>query len=632
MGFIMDGLDAEAYDRTYTDRQLVSRIVGYFRPHLPKMLFVAGTIVLNSGLDAALPVLISRGINNLTPAISGAGGGDPNEIWRRSITLLIAIMLAGALSWTFNFFRQTYTARTVGDVVLDLRKDAFDAVLARDMSFYDEFATGKIVSRVTSDTQDFSNVVTLTLNLISQILLVVIVVGVLFYINPRLALIEMAIAPIVVVVALLFRRIARHTTQQARRVLAQVNANVQESITGIAVAKTFRQEQTIYNEFSKVNAQSYALNLRQGYVFSAIFPILGTISGVGTALILYFGGRSVIGGAVSAGDWFLFMEAINFFVFPLTGIASFWSQFQLGLSASERVFALVDAEPRVHQYDNQPVTELAGRIEFKDVAFRYTEQEQVLQDFNLTIQAGETIALVGHTGAGKSSLGKLVARFYEFQGGQILIDGRDIRSLDLHSYRRKLGIVQQTPFLFSGTVRDNIRYGVEDASDVDVEAVASQVGGGDWLESLPNGLDTPVGEEGKGISMGQRQLVALARVLMQNPSIVILDEATASVDPLTEAQIQEGLDVVLQDRTAIVIAHRLSTIRAADRIIVLRKGEIIEEGDHNTLMAQGGHYAELYNTYFRHQSLEYLNAGPSIGISKALSDPALNVPGHVSPI
>ena len=199
MGFIMDGLDAEAYDRTYTDRQLVSRIGGYFRPHLPKMLFVAGTIVLNSGLDAALPVLISRGINNPTPAINGAAGGDPNEIWRRSITLLIAIMLAGALSWTFNFFRQTYTAHTVGDVVLDLRKDAFDAVLARDMSFYDEFATGKIVSRVTSDTQDFSNVVTLTLNLISQILLVVIVVGVLFYINPRLALIEMAIAPIVVV-------------------------------------------------------------------------------------------------------------------------------------------------------------------------------------------------------------------------------------------------------------------------------------------------------------------------------------------------------------------------------------------------------------------------------------------------
>jgi ATP-binding cassette subfamily B protein len=215
------------------------------------------------------------------------------------------------------------------------------------------------------------------------------------------------------------------------------------------------------------------------------------------------------------------------------------------------------------------------------------------------------VALVGHTGAGKSSLGKLVARFYEFQGGQLLIDGQDIRTFDLVSYRRQLGIVPQTPFLFSGTVAENIRYGKPDATDEEVIAVAQRVGGGDWLEALPQGLETPIGEEGRGISMGQRQLVALARVLLQDPAIVILDEATASVDPLTEAQIQEGLDVVLADRTAIVIAHRLSTIKAADRIIVLRKGEIIEEGSHGQLMAQGGHYAELYNTYFRHQSLNY---------------------------
>ena len=231
-----------------------------------------------------------------------------------------------------------------------------------------------------------------------------------------------------------------------------------------------------------------------------------------------------------------------------------------------------------------------------------------MEDFNLTIQAGETLALVGHTGAGKSSLGKLVARFYEFQGGQLLIDGQDIRSFDLDSYRGQLGIVPQTPFLFAGTVADNIRYGKPDATDEEVVNVASRVGGGDWLAALPQGLATPIGEEGKGISMGQRQLVALARVLLQNPAVLILDEATASVDPLTEAQIQEGLNVVLQDRTAIVIAHRLSTIKSADRIIVLRKGQIIEEGSHAALMARGGHYAELYDTYFRHQSLEYIES------------------------
>ena len=493
-------------------------------------------------------------------------------------------------------------------MVLKLRQDAFDAVLARDMSFYDEFSSGKIVSRVTSDTQDFSNVVTLTLNLMSQVLIVTIVVVLLVFINLRLALITLAIAPVVVIIALAFRRIARYTTTQARRVLAEVNANIQESITGISVAKNFRQEQRIYNEFKPVNAQTYRLSLRQGLTFSSIFPILGTIAGTGTALVVYFGGTSVIGGTVSAGDLYLFIESINLFWFPLISIASFWSQFQLGLAASERVFALIDAEPRVVQIDNRPAPRLQGRIEFRNLDFRYTANEKVLEDFNLTIQAGETLALVGHTGAGKSSLGKLVARFYEFQGGQLLVDSEDIRSFNLDSYRGQLGIVPQTPFLFTGTVADNIRYGKPDATDEEVVSVASRVGGGDWLEALPQGLATPVGEEGKGISMGQRQLVALARVLLQNPAILILDEATASVDPLTETQIQEGLNVVLQDRTAIVIAHRLSTIKSADRIIVLRNGQILEEGNHAALMARGGHYAELYDTYFRHQSLEYIES------------------------
>jgi ABC-type multidrug transport system fused ATPase/permease subunit len=600
MGFLMDGIDGEAYDRNYTDGQLLRRILKYFRPYLPMMMSVAILIFLNSAMDAALPLLISRGIDDLGDLKTGG-----TTIWRQTAWLIAAIFLAGTLSWIFNFFRQWYTVKVVGNVVLNLRKDAFDAVMARDMSFYDEFSTGKIVSRVTSDTQDFSSVVTLTLNLVSQVLQVFIMVGILFYINARLALIALIIAPFIIITALAFRRIARFTTRQARRAIAEVNSNIQESVTGIGVAKAFRQEQTIYNEFKTTNAQSYQLSLRQGLTFSSIFPILGTIAGVGTALVVYFGGRSVLGGVVTPGQWYLFVESINLFWFPLTSIASFWSQFQLGLSASERVFALIDAEPRVVQTDDRKVSDIKGRIEFKQLEFHYTAQEQVLNGFNMLIPERETVALVGHTGAGKSSLGKLVARFYEFQGGQLLIDGQDIRSFDLSSYRRHLGIVQQTPFLFGGTVRDNIRYGNPAASDEEVIKMAHQIGGGDWLESLPKGLDTDVGEAGKGISMGQRQLVALARVLLQNPSILILDEATASVDPLTEAQIQEGLEVVLRDRTAIVIAHRLSTIRTADRIVVLSQGDIIEEGSHEALLKKGGHYAELYNTYFRHQSPDY---------------------------
>jgi ABC-type multidrug transport system fused ATPase/permease subunit len=251
------------------------------------------------------------------------------------------------------------------------------------------------------------------------------------------------------------------------------------------------------------------------------------------------------------------------------------------------------------------VPELQGKIEFRHVLFSYDDRQTVLKDFNLTVKAGETIAFVGHTGAGKSSIGKLIARFYEYQGGEILVDDRDIRTFELDDYHHHLGIVPQTPFLFSGTVADNIRYAHTEATDAVVETIAHRIGGGDWLDALPEGLATSVGESGHSLSMGQRQLVALARVLLQDPAIIIMDEATASVDPLTEAQIQEGLDVLLHDRTAIVIAHRLSTIRHADRIIVLDGGRIVEEGNHEALLHQRGHYAELYNTYFRHQSPDY---------------------------
>ncbi|MFL5625194.1 MAG: ABC transporter ATP-binding protein [Ktedonobacteraceae bacterium] len=595
MGFIMDGLDAETYDRTYSDRAIVSRVIGYFRPQLIVMLVVAVLVVLNSLMDTAFPILISRSIDTLVA----------DQSMRAAILLVVVILITGVLSWIFNFYRMRNTARAVGDVVLQLQKDAFAAIVARDMSFYDEYPSGKIVSRVTGDTEKFATVVTLTLNLLSQLLLFFLIAAVLFYINWRLALLALTIMPVIVLIALGFRWIARRTTQRAQRSLARVNANVQEVVSGITVAKNFRQEQNMYDEFKKVNVQSYHVNVRSGFVYNGVFPLLFLVANVGTTIVVYFGGLDVLDRSISAGEWFLFVQSIGLLWFPLTSIASFWSQFQLGLSASERVFALIDAEPRVRQIDQQPVPRLAGKIEFKDVFFQYTEQQTVLAGFNLTIQAGETVAFVGHTGAGKSSLGKLVARFYEFQGGQILIDGHDIRNFDLHAYHRQLGIVPQVPFLFSGTVADNIRYARPEASDEEVAAVAEQIGRGDWLEALPEGLATEVGEEGKALSMGQRQLVALARVLLQDPSIIILDEATASVDPLTEAQIQEGLDLLLQQRTAIIIAHRLSTIRHADRIIVLSRGRIVEEGSHDVLMEQGGHYAHLYNTYFRHQSPDY---------------------------
>ena len=597
MGFVLDGLDAEAYDRKYSDSELLRRIATYFRPHFKTMVLVSLVTAIGALFPPLAAKLISQGIDD------AANGDDVTVVlgWAGLITLL------GVVGWFVNYVRQRYTAIAVGEVVMKVREDSMDAVLARDMSFYDEFASGKVVSRVLSDTQDFSSVVTLSIELLSQVLLVMAVTASLFFVNVTLAWITLAISPLVIIAALAFRRAARTATQQAQRAGSLVNSAVSETVSGIGVAKSFRREALIYKEFAETNAMQYRIKVRQSIIFGSIWPVLGSITGLALVVLVYFGGIISIEDPanLSVGDWFLFIQSVGLFFFPLTSIASFWSQFQLGLAASERVFALMDAEARVAQTNTLPVDEMPGEVVFKNVKFAYNPESVVLNDFNLHIKVGEKIAIVGHTGAGKSSIVKLLLRFYEFQGGSIFIDGRDIRTLDLAAYRTHTGLVPQVPFLFSGNVMENIRYGRPEADDAEVLKAAQALGGGDWLEDLPDGLKTDVGERGSRLSLGQRQLVALARVLLRNPSIFFLDEATASIDPFTEAQIQEGLDVVMQGRTSIVIAHRLSTVRSADRILVLKNGDVIEEGSHESLLAGGGHYAELYNTYFRHQTFDY---------------------------
>jgi ATP-binding cassette subfamily B protein len=423
----------------------------------------------------------------------------------------------------------------------------------------------------------------------------------------KLSLILFAVLPLVFGAAVAFRKLARQVTRSGMRAMANVNATIKETVSGISVAKNFRQEAGIFDTFDQANRQSYQVNVRRGLVLSLVFPVLNALSGAAMALLVYVGGLSVAQGIVTAGAWYLFIQSLDRFFFPVLNLSAFWAQVQQGLSASERVYALIDAEPQVVQTAHKPAPALRGEVRFDRVWFRYSDKDPVLCDFDLHIRPGETVALVGHTGAGKSTIAKLTARFYEFQQGQILIDGQDIRSFDLASYRAQLGIVSQTPFLFAGTVAENICYACPDEAVLaEIEALAKQIGDGEWLESLPEGLQTQVGERGSLLSMGQRQLVSLMRVLVHRPAIFVLDEATASVDPFTEWQIQQALNLILSKTTSILIAHRLSTVKAADRIIVLEDGKIIEEGDHGGLLQRGGHYATLYNTYFRHQSLAYV--------------------------
>lgn len=606
MGFF-GGLDADKFDRQYSDSYLFKRLIDYLRPYSKRLGLASLMGILTALALASWPILIAAGVGALE---------EEAPVWIVS-AMVGGMLITGAGRYFANWVFRRQMSQIVGHVTAQMRKDAFEATVKRDMAFFDENKSGKILSRITTDTQEFAQVFTFSFELVIMLTQALVLVIVLFQRNVQLTLVLLAFAPVILLFAWFFRWLARNVTRQGTRAMAAVNDNIQESVSGISVAKNFRREAMMYGEFDEINRQSYGINMKRGFVLSLVFPVLNVVAGFGVAGMMYVGAVAVVNQVIAVGTWYLYIQSVDRFWFPFINMASFWSQFQQAMSDLERIFSLIDAENTVQQIDNQPVAALTGNIVFDDVTFGYVPEQAVLKRFTLDIQPGESVALVGHTGAGKSTIVKLITRFYEFQAGEICIDGQDIRSFDLQQYRSRLGLVPQSPFLFSGTIMDNVRYGRPAASDAEIEEVAYSIGKGEWLETIPEGLQTDVGERGAKLSMGQRQLVSLLRVLVQKPVVFILDEATASIDPFTEMQIQEALDMILAQSTSIMIAHRLSTVRSADRIIVLRDGEIIEEGDHETLMGAQGHYAELYNTYFRHQSLSYIESARDVLLQDA---------------
>jgi len=589
------GLGEEGYDRIYSDRELFSRILKLFRPYKRSMTIIITFICLSSITYGLTPYLMSLIIKQLEMR------SDPLIL----IFFIIDTLILNSLGYLFNYVNRRTGNRMVYGVCYNLRRQTNLRVLEQDLSFFDKYPTGRIVSRINSDGAKFGGSVSMFTELISSFLIFMIVFIPMIIISPLLTGVFMLIVPFVFAFTLSFRKVARRKSVYGQRSLAQVNAFVQESIAGIQIIKSFRQEESQYDKFQAINKQSYRVNMSRALYLSILFPSLDILVAVLYALLIFFGGNLILQGELSGSDIYLFLQSSLLMFAPILQIAGFWAQFQDGLSAAERIFALQDSQSYIKQGD-YVLDSIKGRIEFDNLGFEYVPDKPIFKDFNLEIQPGETVAIVGHTGAGKSSLTKILLRLYEFQSGDVRIDGQSIRDISLSEFRRSIGFIPQVPFLWADTIENNVKYGSPEASHEDVIWALEQSGGMKWIKNLDDGLNTFILERGKVLSMGQRQLIVFARVLLQNPSILILDEATASVDPFTEVQIQETMEKVMQGRSTIIIAHRLTTVRNVDRIIVLDHGKIVEEGNHESLMQRNGYYARLYNTYFRHQSYEFI--------------------------
>ncbi|MBY8983241.1 MAG: ABC transporter ATP-binding protein, partial [Candidatus Lokiarchaeota archaeon] len=478
MAFI--GLGAEEYDRQYKDRDLFDRIFRYFKKYKKELIIVIIFLTISSLINALSPILITIVINNL----------EKNP---ESSNLLIIIILMLAINFSgflINYIQQINTSKAIGNVILDIRQDANLSVLKHDLSFFDKNPTGKIVSRINTDSQEFGRTMDLLMQVISSCFVVLLLIIMMLFLNIFLSLLFMITVPSFFIIAILFMKTARRRTLLGQRAIASVNAFAKETYSGIQIAKTFSQEEKLFEEFNKINNQSYKVNLKRAFLFNIIFPSLGIIQGFVLVLIVYFGGLGIFEGSISAGDLNLFIQGTWLLTFPLFTIAAFWPQLQAGLASAERIFALIDTTPKVIQIDNIKPTIIKGKIEFKNLTFEYEEDKKVFENFSLTINAGESVAIVGHTGAGKSSLANLLARFYEFQDGDLLVDDISIRQYDLSEYRKKIGIIPQTPFLWADSIENNIKYSCKTANREDVIDVLNKSGGADWIEDLSEGLDT----------------------------------------------------------------------------------------------------------------------------------------------
>ena len=521
---------------------------------------------------------------------------------------LISIVLIGinVLMWQAQYW-QVWTMSWAGQQILyHLSTDMFTHLQQLSLGFYDRTQVGRVMSRLQTDIDVFESM--LSSGLLSMLGSLISLIGIMIamlVMNVPLALLSLTVMPIMFIITAYWQKYATRSFRRTRAAISVVNATLQENISGMRVIQSLVREERNHEEFDELNAYNRDTNNEASRIAALILPLVEVVAAMAIAIAILYGGVQVSRGALTVGVLVAFTLYINRFFDPIRDISQQYAQLQRAGVAAERIFQILEMPVDiVDKPDAQELPQIQGDVEFRDVTFGYNREIQVLRHFNLHMQAGQTVAIVGPTGAGKSTIAGLLARFYDIQDGAVLIDGYDVRDVTQRSLRSQIGIVLQEPFLFTGTVRDNIRYGRLNASDEEIEEAARGVGAHDLIARLPGGYDTPIRERGRNLSVGQRQLISFARALLADPRILILDEATASIDTFTELIVQQGLKRLLAGRTALVIAHRLSTIKGADNIVVLQGGRIIEQGTHNELLQHNGAYASLYAMGFRHSSLD----------------------------